>query len=135
LVGRTFEAADTTVDGAGVKVGGPEVIVMAGPCSVESRDQVGGVAGSGPASGARVRRGGAFKPRTSPYAFQGHGEEALRWMREVSDEVGLAVISEIMDPRQIEMMGRYVDCYQVGARNMQNFALPTEVGTPRRPAL
>src|SRR5262245_21422972 len=82
LVGRTFKAADTTVEVAGVKVGGTEVIVMAGPCSVESREQLGAVARSVGGSGARVLRGGAFKPRTSPYSFQGHGEEALRWMRD-----------------------------------------------------
>ena len=135
LVGRTFKAADTVVNVAGVKVGGPEVIVMAGPCTVETRDQVGRVAHSVQAAGARIMRGGAFKPRSSPYAFQGHGEEALRWMREVADETGLAIISEVMDTRQIEMMGRYVDCYQVGARNMQNFDLLKELGKVRRPVL
>jgi 3-deoxy-7-phosphoheptulonate synthase len=135
LVGRTFKPADTIVDVAGVKVGGPEVIVMAGPCTVETRDQVGRVAHAVVAAGARVMRGGAFKPRSSPYAFQGHGEEALRWMREVADETGLAIISEVMDTRQIEMMGRYVDCYQVGARNMQNFDLLKELGKVRRPVL
>ena len=134
LVGRTFKAADTVVDVAGVKVGGPEVIVMAGPCSVETREQVGAVAPApSQASGARVLRGGAFKPRTSPYAFQGHGEEALRWMREAADELGLAVISEVMDLRTIEMMLRYVDCLQVGARNMQNFDLLKELGRVRQP--
>jgi 3-deoxy-7-phosphoheptulonate synthase len=135
LVGRTFKAADTVVDMAGVKVGGPEVIVMAGPCSVETRDQVHTVAQAVGAAGARVLRGGAFKPRTSPYAFQGHGEQALRWMREVADENGLAVISEVMDLRTIEMMLRYVDCLQVGARNMQNFDLLKELGKVRRPVL
>jgi 3-deoxy-7-phosphoheptulonate synthase len=135
LVGRTFKSADTIVDIAGVKVGGPEVIVMAGPCSVESKEQVTRVAKAVAASGARVLRGGAFKPRTSPYAFQGHGEEALRWMRAAADEHGLAVISEIMDARHIEMMGRYVDCYQVGARNMQNFDLLKDLGKVRRPVL
>ena len=135
LVGRTFKAADTVVDVAGVKVGGPEVIVMAGPCSVESRGQVGSVARSVQAAGARVLRGGAFKPRTSPYAFQGHGEEALRWMRAAADEQGLAVVSEVMDTRLIEMMLRYVDCLQVGARNMQNFDLLKELGRVRRPVL
>jgi 3-deoxy-7-phosphoheptulonate synthase len=119
----------------GVQVGGPEVIVVAGPCSVETRDQVRTVAQSVGASGARVLRGGAFKPRTSPYAFQGHGETALRWMREVADEAGLAVISEVMDLRTIEMMLRYVDCLQVGARNMQNFDLLKELGKVRRPVL
>ena len=135
LVGRTFKSADTVVDIAGVKVGAAEVIAMAGPCSVESREQVGIVAGTVAASGARVLRGGAFKPRTSPYSFQGHGEEALRWMREAADQSGLAVISEVMDVRTIEMMMRYVDCLQVGARNMQNFDLLKELGKVRRPVL
>jgi 3-deoxy-7-phosphoheptulonate synthase len=135
LVGRTFKAADSVVDVAGVKVGGTEVIVMAGPCSVESAEQVRTVARSVQAAGARVLRGGAFKPRTSPYAFQGHGEEALGWMREAADELGLAVVSEVMDTRAIEMMLRYVDCFQVGARNMQNFDLLKELGRVRRPVL
>jgi 3-deoxy-7-phosphoheptulonate synthase len=135
LVGRTFKAADTVVDVSGVKVGATEVIVMAGPCSVESLSQVTEVARSVQASGARVLRGGAFKPRTSPYAFQGHGEEALRWMRAAADELGLAVVSEVMDLRTIEMMLRYVDCLQVGARNMQNFDLLKELGKVRRPVL
>ena len=135
LVGRTFKSADTVVDIAGVKVGGSEVIAMAGPCSVESREQVGIVARTVAASGARVLRGGAFKPRTSPYSFQGHGEEALRWMREAADQSGLAVISEVMDVRVIDMMMRYVDCLQVGARNMQNFDLLKELGKVRKPVL
>jgi 3-deoxy-7-phosphoheptulonate synthase len=135
LVGRTFKREDTLVEVAGVTVGGPEVVVMAGPCSVETREQVGGVARAVVASGARVLRGGAFKPRSSPYAFQGHGEEALRWMRQAADETGLAVISEVMDTRAIEMMLRYVDCLQVGARNMQNFDLLKELGKVRKPVL
>jgi 3-deoxy-7-phosphoheptulonate synthase len=135
LVGRTFKAADTVVEVAGVPVGGPEVIVMAGPCSVETREQVASVARSVQTSGAKVLRGGAFKPRTSPYSFQGHGEEALRWMRDTADELGLAVVSEVMDVRVIEMMLRYVDCLQVGARNMQNFDLLKELGRVRRPVL
>ena len=135
LVGRTFKSADTVVDIAGVKVGGSEVIAMAGPCSVESREQVGIVARTVAASGARVLRGGAFKPRTSPYSFQGHGEEALRWMREAADQSGLAVVSEVMDLRTIDMMMRYVDCLQVGARNMQNFDLLKELGKVKKPVL
>jgi len=135
LVGRTFKSADTVVDVGGVKVGGPEVIVMAGPCSVETREQVGTVARAVLSAGARVLRGGAFKPRTSPYSFQGHGEEALRWMREAADELGLAIVSEVMDLRTIEMMLKYVDCLQVGARNMQNFDLLKELGRVRRPVL
>src|SRR5262249_62431621 len=100
-----------------------------------AREQVGIVARAVQASGARVLRGGAFKPRTSPYSFQGHGEEALRWMRAAADETGLAVISEVMDVRTLEMMMRYVDCLQVGARNMQNFDLLKELGKVRRPVL
>jgi len=135
LVGRTFKSADTVVELGGVKVGGPEVIVMAGPCSVETREQVGTVARAVRAAGARVLRGGAFKPRSSPYSFQGHGEEALRWMRDVADELGLAIVSEVMDLRTIAMMLKYVDCLQVGARNMQNFDLLKELGRVRRPVL
>jgi 3-deoxy-7-phosphoheptulonate synthase len=135
LAGRTFKAEDTIVDVAGVLVGGAEVIAMAGPCSVESAEQVGAVAKSVAASGARILRGGAFKPRTSPYSFQGFGEEALKWMRAAADANGMAVISEVMDPRQIEMMMRYVDCLQVGTRNMQNFDLLKELGRVRRPVL
>jgi 3-deoxy-7-phosphoheptulonate synthase len=135
LASRTFRREDTVVDVAGVPVGGPEVVVMAGPCSVESKPQVAAVARAVQASGARMLRGGAFKPRTSPYAFQGHGEPALRWMREVGDEMGLAIVTEIMDPRQVEMFLRYVDCLQVGARNCQNFDLLKELGKIRRPVL
>ena len=135
LVGRTFKPADTVVTVAGVKVGGTEVIAMAGPCSVESEGQVLEVARGVAAAGARVLRGGAFKPRTSPYSFQGHGETALRWMRTAADESGLAVVSEIMDPRALEMMLGYVDCLQVGARNMQNFELLKELGRVRKPVL
>ncbi len=135
LVGRTFKPEDTIVDLAGVKVGGAEVVIMAGPCSVESREQIAAIAAAVQSSGARALRGGAFKPRTSPYSFQGHGEEALRWMRAAADASGLAVVSEIMDPRALETMLRYVDCLQVGARNMQNFDLLKEVGKVRRPVL
>jgi 3-deoxy-7-phosphoheptulonate synthase len=135
LVGRTFKPLDTVVDLSGVKVGGTEVVVMAGPCSVETRDQVKTVARAVRASGARILRGGAFKPRTSPYAFQGHGEEALRWMRDAAKDTGLSVVSEIMDLRSLDMMLSYVDCLQVGARNMQNFDLLKELGKVRRPVL
>ena len=135
LAGRTFKAEDTVVDIGGVKVGSAEVIAMAGPCSVESAGQVAEVAKAVAASGARVLRGGAFKPRTSPYAFQGKGEEGLKWMRAAAVENRMAVISEVMDARQIEMMMRYVDCLQVGARNMQNFDLLKELGKVRKPVL
>jgi 3-deoxy-7-phosphoheptulonate synthase len=135
LASRTFKPEDTVVDLAGVKVGGAEVIALAGPCSVETKDQVHEIARAVASSGARVLRGGAFKPRTSPYSFQGHGEEALKWMRAAADENGMSVISEVMDPRQIEMMMRYVDCLQVGARNVQNFDLLKELGRVRKPVL
>jgi 3-deoxy-7-phosphoheptulonate synthase len=135
LVGRTFKPADTIVDVRGVKVGGPEVITMAGPCSVESEEQVRVVARAVAASGARMLRGGAFKPRSSPYSFQGHGETALRWMRAAADEYGLCVVSEIMDLRVLDMMLGYVGCLQVGARNMQNFDLLKELGQVRKPVL
>jgi 3-deoxy-7-phosphoheptulonate synthase len=135
LVGRTFKREDTVVNVSGTLVGGREVVVMAGPCSVESREQVGSIAKAVQSAGARVLRGGAFKPRTSPYAFQGHGEQALRWMREAADANGLTVISEVTDPRALEMMLGYVDSLQVGARNMQNFDLLKELGKVRRPVL
>jgi 3-deoxy-7-phosphoheptulonate synthase len=135
LVGRTFKPQDTVVDVRGVKFGGPEVVVMAGPCSVESEAQVLAVAGAVAAAGARLLRGGAFKPRSSPYSFQGKGETALRWMRAAADRHGLGVVSEIMDPRALEMMLGYVDCLQVGARNMQNFDLLKELGQVRKPVL
>ena len=135
LVGRTFKPDDSIVKIAGIPVGGPEVVVMAGPCSVESKEQVASIAASVRDGGARILRGGAFKPRTSPYAFQGHGEEALRWMRAAADASGLAVVSEVMDSRNLEMMLGYVDCLQVGARNMQNFDLLKELGRIRRPVL
>jgi 3-deoxy-7-phosphoheptulonate synthase len=135
LVGRTFKPRDSIVEIAGVRVGGTEVVVMAGPCSVENREQIQAVASSVRESGARVLRGGAFKPRTSPYTFQGHGEDALRWMREAANLSGLAVVSEVMDSRNLDMMLRYVDCLQVGARNMQNYDLLKELGRIRRPVL
>jgi 3-deoxy-7-phosphoheptulonate synthase len=135
LVGRRFKAENSVVDVGGVSVGGAEVIVMAGPCSVETRERVVSIARHVRGAGARGLRGGAFKPRTSPYAFQGHGEDALKWMREAADESGMAVISEVMDTRAIEMMLGYVDCLQVGARNMQNFDLLKELGRTRRPVL
>jgi 3-deoxy-7-phosphoheptulonate synthase len=135
LVGRTFKSTDTVVDVAGVPIGGQEVVVIAGPCSVESPERISTVGRIVHDAGARALRGGAFKPRTSPYAFQGHGEDALRWMRDAADEIGMSVVSEVMEIRSIEMMLRYVDCLQVGARNMQNYDLLKELGRVRRPVL
>jgi 3-deoxy-7-phosphoheptulonate synthase len=135
LTSREFHPEDTVIRVLDATIGDGSLTVMAGPCSVESRDQLFETADGVKAAGATVLRGGAFKPRTSPYSFQGHGEEALRWMREAADEMGLAVVSEVMDVRTIEMMMRYVDCLQVGARNMQNFDLLKELGRVRRPVL
>ncbi len=136
LAGRSFRPQGTIVEFKnGVKVGGNEVIVMAGPCSVESRDQLFTVAELVGKAGARALRGGAFKPRSSPYSFQGLGLEALKLLREAGDKYNLLVISEVMEISQIEVMLPYVDIFQVGARNMQNFNLLRELGKLETPVL
>src|SRR5437667_9829949 len=136
LAGRSFRPQGTVIQFKnGVRIGGNEVIVMAGPCSVESRDQLFTVAEQVAKAGARVLRGGAFKPRTSPYAFQGLGLDALKLLREAGDRFGMLVISEVMEISQIEMMMPYVDILQVGARNMQNFNLLRELGKIKKPVL
>ena len=136
LAGRSFRPEGTIVRlGNGVEIGGKEVVVMAGPCSVESRDQIFLVARQVADAGARLLRGGAFKPRSSPYSFQGMGEEGLRLMREAAEKTGLLVISEVMEISQILLMQPYVDIFQVGARNMQNFNLLRELGKVRKPVL
>src|SRR5205807_6440304 len=117
------------------EIGGNEVIVMAGPCSVESREQLFSTAEAVAKAGAKGLRGGAFKPRSSPYSFQGHGEEALKLLREAGEKFKLLVISEVMEISQIPMMLPYVDILQVGARNMQNFNLLRELGKVRKPVL
>jgi 3-deoxy-7-phosphoheptulonate synthase len=136
LAGRSFRPQGTVVGFAnGLKIGGDEVVVMAGPCSVESRQQLFTIAEQVSKVGARVLRGGAFKPRTSPYSFQGLGLEALKLLREAGDRFGMLVISEVMEISQIEMMLPYVDILQVGARNMQNFNLLRELGKIKKPVL
>src|SRR6266849_8608198 len=136
LAGRSFRPEGTIVRLAnGVDIGGNEVVVMAGPCSVESREQLFATAEGIAKSGARVLRGGAFKPRSSPYSFQGHGEDALKLLREAGDKFKLLVISEVMEISQIPMMLPYVDILQVGARSMQNFNLLRELGKVRKPVL
>jgi 3-deoxy-7-phosphoheptulonate synthase len=136
LAGRSFRPAGTTITFPnGVVVGGNEVVVMAGPCSVESRAQILSSAKQVTAAGAKFLRGGAFKPRSSPYSFQGMGLDGLKLLREVSDETGLLVITEVMEISQIELMLPYIDCFQVGARNMQNFNLLRELGLVRKPVL
>ena len=136
LAGRSFRPQGTVIEFAnGVKVGGKDVVVMAGPCSVESREQLFTVAEQIAKAGARGLRGGAFKPRTSPYSFQGLGLEALKLLREAGDRFKLLVISEVMEISQIELMLPYVDVLQVGARNMQNFNLLRELGKLKTPIL
>src|SRR6516165_5814979 len=136
LVARTFRPEGTVVRFAnGVSIGGSEVVIMAGPCSVESREQIFAVAESVSRSGAKFLRGGAFKPRTSPYSFQGLGEDALKLLREAADKFGMLVVTEVMEISHIQMMLPYVDMLQVGARNMQNFNLLRELGKVRKPVL
>jgi len=136
LAGRSFRPEGTVVRFAnGVEIGGPNVVVMAGPCSVESHEQLFTTAEAVVKAGARVLRGGAFKPRNSPYSFQGLGEEGLKLLREAGDKFGLLVISEVMEIAQIPVMLPYVDILQVGARNMQNFNLLRELGKARKPVL
>jgi 3-deoxy-7-phosphoheptulonate synthase len=136
LVGRTFRPDGTTVRlPNGVEIGGKEVVVMAGPCSVESQEQLFTAAELVSKAGAKVLRGGAFKPRSSPYTFQGLGLDALKLLREAGDRYGLMVISEVMEISQIELMLPYIDIFQVGARNMQNFNLLRELGKVRTPVL
>ena len=134
LAGRGFRPEGTRIKFAnGLVVGGEEIVVMAGPCSVESRDQIRTSAQQVAAAGCQFLRGGAFKPRSSPYSFQGMGVEGLKIMREAADEYGLLVITEVMEISQIEPMLEYIDCFQVGARNMQNFNLLRELGHVRKP--
>jgi len=136
LVSREFkpESSEVYVNEE-VVFGGKKVVLIAGPCSVESRDGLLSVAQKVKSAGATVLRGGAFKPRTSPYDFQGLGEEGLKYMQEAAQQTGLATVTEIIDPRQVELVARYVDIFQIGARNMQNFTLLQEVGMTQKPVL
>jgi 3-deoxy-7-phosphoheptulonate synthase len=135
LASRGFRPAGTIVKIGDVEIGGGKVVVMAGPCSVESRDQIERAADIVADGGASIIRGGAFKPRSSPYSFQGLGEEGLKLMREAADRRGLLVISEVMDASQITLLAAYSDILQIGARNMQNFNLLRELGKLRKPVL
>jgi 3-deoxy-7-phosphoheptulonate synthase len=135
LASRTFKPDGTVITIGDVRIGGDEVIVMAGPCSAENEDQVFTTAAAVKKAGAKVFRGGAFKPRSSPYSFQGLGEEGLRMLREAADRENMKLVSEVMDVSQIDLVGRYADIYQVGARNMQNFTLLRELGRTRKPVL
>jgi 3-deoxy-7-phosphoheptulonate synthase len=135
LASRAFKPDGTQIKIKDIVIGGPEVVMMAGPCTVESRDQVMAIAEAVSRSGARVLRGGAFKPRTSPYAFQGLGEEGLKYLRQAADKFEMLVVSEVMEPSQIPLFIRNVDILQIGARNMQNFNLLREIGRINKPIL
>ena len=135
LASRNFRPGGTVVKVGSVEIGGPKVVVMAGPCSVESRDQIEQSAEIVAREGAKVIRGGAFKPRSSPYSFQGLGESGLKMLREAADRNHLLVVSEVMDQTQIPLLCEYSDILQVGARNMQNFNLLRELGSVRKPIL
>jgi 3-deoxy-7-phosphoheptulonate synthase len=136
LASRHFKPEGTIVDlGRGVAIGGKELVVAAGPCSVESPEQINAVAEEVAKSGAKIMRAGAFKPRTSPYAFQGLGEKGLQMLRKAADKNNLFVVSEVMDASQIVMMSNYVDMFQVGARNMQNYFLLRALGEISKPIL
>ena len=136
LASREFQEEDSVFDlGYGVKVGGGNLMMIAGPCAIEGKDILHEIAVAVKASGANVLRGGAFKPRTSPYSFQGMGEEGLQILKDVGHELQMPVVTEVMDPRQVDLIDQYTDIFQIGARNMQNFDLLKEVGSKNRPVL
>jgi 3-deoxy-7-phosphoheptulonate synthase len=136
LASRNFRPEGSVVElGKGVSIGGTEIVTAAGPCAVESAAQIGEIAEKVARAGAKLLRGGAFKPRSSPYSFQGLGEEGLKLMRAAADDNGLLVVSEVMDPSQIDVMLPYVDVMQVGARNMQNYYLLRALGEIQKPVL
>jgi 3-deoxy-7-phosphoheptulonate synthase len=135
LVSSEFKTEPTVIDIKGIKIGGDNIAIMAGPCSVESWDSLWSVAERVYESGARILRGGAFKPRSSPYAFQGLGEEGLKYLRQAADDLGMLVITELMDPRDLDLIVKYTDIIQIGARNMQNFKLLKEVGEADTPIM
>jgi 3-deoxy-7-phosphoheptulonate synthase len=135
LVNRDFKRASTVIDVDGLKIGGDQFVVMAGPCSVETREQLLETAEGVREAGAQVLRGGAYKPRTSPYDFQGLEEEGLKLLAEARERTGLKVVTEIITPEDVPLVARYADILQVGARNMQNFALLKTLGRSSRPVL
>jgi 3-deoxy-7-phosphoheptulonate synthase len=135
VVSRDFRKADSIIQVGPVGIGGDKIQVIAGPCAVEGLDILREIAGKVKAAGAAALRGGAFKPRTSPYSFQGLGEEGLKYLALIRDETGLPVVTELMDVRQADLVGRYADAVQIGARNMQNFDLLKEVGRMKKPVI
>lgn len=134
-VSRKTKPGDTIVDIKGVNIGGSEIVIIAGPCAVESRDQLFATARSVKESGANILRGGAFKPRSSPYNFQGLGEEGLKLLSTIRKETNLPVVTEVMDTRQMELVASYADMIQIGSRNMQNYPLLKEAGMCGKPVL
>jgi len=135
LASREFHPKDTVFELNGVAIGGNEIVVMAGPCAIESEDQLLATAQAVKAAGATVLRGGAFKPRTSPYQFRGLGESGLRMLAKVGEETQMPIITEVMSPNHVDLVAKYVDILQIGARNMQNFILLDEVGRIKKPVL
>jgi 3-deoxy-7-phosphoheptulonate synthase len=135
LVAREFRGMNSKVKIGNVVIGGEEIVLMSGPCSVESREQIIGIASEVKKAGAKILRGGAFKPRTSPYSFQGLGVDGLKLLAEAREETGLPIITEIMDTKDLDVIEKYADCLQVGARNMQNFSLLKEVGRSKLPVM
>jgi len=135
LVSREFKKENTIVKIGNVTIGGKDIVVMAGPCSVEKEDLLLSIASSVKKAGAKVLRGGAFKPRTSPYSFQGLGEKGLKYLAKAKREIGLLVVTEAMNIQQVELVSRYADIIQIGARNVQNFDLLKEVGKSKKPIL
>lgn len=135
LASREVKQEDSVVDVSGVKFGGKEVVVIAGPCSVESEKQIVMIAEYVKVAGAKMLRGGAFKPRTSPYAFQGLGEEGLKYLAKAREVTGLPIVTEVVNPVDVDLVYKYTDMFQVGARNIQNFALLTYLGQAKKPVL
>ncbi|MDZ4384282.1 MAG: 3-deoxy-7-phosphoheptulonate synthase, partial [Nitrospirota bacterium] len=135
LASREFHSEDTVIHINGVPIGGKKIQIIAGPCAVENREMLLQIAGEIKKEGVSFIRGGAFKPRTSPYTFQGLGLEGLKYLAEAREKTGLLVVTELMDPRDIEMVYQYTDVIQIGARNMQNFRLLTEVGSYDKPVI
>ncbi len=135
LASRDFHPENKVITVDGVKIGGSEVVVMAGPCSVESKEQIIETAKAVKKAGAKILRGGAFKPRTSPYSFQGLGEEGLKLLKKAKEETGMPIITEVMDTRNVALICKYADILQIGARNMQNYDLLKEVGKCKHPVL
>jgi 3-deoxy-7-phosphoheptulonate synthase len=135
LAGRDFKHGDTVVDVGGFKIGGPSLVVIAGPCAVESEEQLIRIARAVKKAGAQLLRGGAYKPRTSPYAFQGLGKKGLQLLARAKKETGMPIVTEVLDQRSLDDVAEYADVLQVGARNMQNFALLKDLGKLRKPVM